>query len=211
MENQNKNSLLGVNEKTRSTNDLAGSVVPLQINEKTKTVIEAPEILRINSVQNNIYAPETLKVNSVQNNIYTPETLKVESNKVESNTKIQESAKPMQPDAPSVMSVTTSNQIKTPEIQSNLNNRTSASQLEQKNKDLLSLQNKVNQTSEKNVSMKTIEMLQPAFQNIENALKFTASLNQKRDFDDSHYTIPTTQSLFTLTANQISNMPSWRK
>jgi hypothetical protein len=43
------------------------------------------------------------------------------------------------------MSVTTSNQIKTPEIQSNLNNRTSASQLEQKNKDLLSLQNKVNQ------------------------------------------------------------------
>ena len=59
---------------------------------------------------------------------------------------------------------------------------------------------------------KSLIALKPAFQNIQEALQFQASLMRKdRDYDSQHYTVAQSQSLFNLTSNQITNMPPWRQ
>lgn len=57
---------------------------------------------------------------------------------------------------------------------------------------------------------KMLEALKPAFDSVQKSISFVGKMNQKRDFDDQHYTVPTTQSLFSLTANQIGSTPFWR-
>jgi len=199
MENQNKNSLLGLNQVEDPAKNVVGSMAPLVIKEPTKTNIEAPELLKIESSQIMSAPPELLKPLE-----YSPAVTPV-------NTNLQVTQKTSQITAPETIKIQSPEPTKMPEIQLSAENKPTANALEAKNKELADLKNKTEEMSSRKNSMKTIEMLKPAFANVEQALKFTASLNQKRDFDDQHFTVPTTQSLFNMTANQISNFPAWRK
>lgn len=199
MENQNKNSLLGLDQMEDATKNVAGSMAPLVIKEPVKTNIEAPELLKIESRPVISAPPELLKPVD-----YSSAVAPVSTN-------FQVSRETPSIAAPETIKIQSPEPIKAPEIQLSAENKPIANALEAKNKELTDLKNKTEEMSNKKISMKTIEMLKPAFDNVEQALKFTASLTQQRDFDDQHFTVPTTQSLFNMTANQISNFPAWRK
>lgn len=85
-----------------------------------------------------------------------------------------------------------------------------ASSLQQKENSIAMAASQLESLKTKNQSKQTLMALQPAFANIEKVLKFQAENNIKRDYDEQHYTVAQTQSLFNLTANQISGMPYWR-
>jgi len=198
MENQNKNSLLGLNQIEDTTKNVVGSMSPLTIKEPVKTNIEAPELLKIESSPFITAPPELMK--PINYSAVVPAS---------TNFQINQKAPPIA--APETIKIESPEAAKPPEPQLSAENKTIANALEAKNKELTDLNNKTDEMANKKISMKTIEMLKPAFDNIEQALKFTASLSQNRDFDDPHYTVPTTQSLFNMTANQISSFPAWRK
>lgn len=82
--------------------------------------------------------------------------------------------------------------------------------LQQKENSIAMATSQIESLKNKNQSKQTLMALQPAFANIEKVLKFQAENNIKRDYDEQHYTVAQTQSLFNLTANQISGMPYWR-
>ena len=82
--------------------------------------------------------------------------------------------------------------------------------LKSKELDLQKLQEEIKKATHKNISMDTLKKFAPAFETVQKSISFVAKLNEKRDYDDQHYTVPTSQSLFALTANQIANMPIWR-
>lgn len=85
-----------------------------------------------------------------------------------------------------------------------------APKIEQSEEGLKKLQQQAEKYSKEKVSMDTLKKLVPAFESVQKSINFVAKINEKRDFDDQHYTVPATQSLFSLTANQISGMPFWR-
>ena len=85
-----------------------------------------------------------------------------------------------------------------------------ATTLKSKELDLQKLQSEIKKATHKNISLDTLKKFAPAFETVQKSIQFVAKLNEKRDYDDQHYTVPTTQSLFSLTANQIANMPIWR-
>ena len=85
-----------------------------------------------------------------------------------------------------------------------------APKIEQSEEGLKKLQQQAEKYSKQKVSMDTLKKLVPAFESVQKSINFVAKINEKRDFDDQHYTVPATQSLFSLTANQISGMPFWR-
>ena len=58
---------------------------------------------------------------------------------------------------------------------------------------------------------KALIALKPAFQNVQETLKFQAEMMRKdKDFDSEHVTVPVTQSLLKMTINQIGALPVWR-
>jgi hypothetical protein len=74
------------------------------------------------------------------------------------------------------------------------------------------LDTNIQKSKEEQMSRQTINKLQPAFQRIEEILSYQGQLNKaKMDFNNEHYTVAASQSLFNLTANQIGNMPTWRQ
>lgn len=82
-------------------------------------------------------------------------------------------------------------------------------QNEQLLKQILQKSNNASQQAEIN---KSLQSLQPIFANIGDVLSFQAKeLQENKDFYNQHYTVSPTQSAFNMTANQISDMPSWRK
>jgi hypothetical protein len=85
-----------------------------------------------------------------------------------------------------------------------------APKIEKSEEGLKKLQQQAEKYSKQKVSMDTLKKLVPAFESVQKSINFVAKVNEKKDFDDQHYTVPATQSLFSLTANQISGMPFWR-
>lgn len=199
MENENKKSLLGLDQIQNIAKEVVGYMTPLMIKEPTKSNIEAPELLKIQPTSVSASVSEQFKPVEPSNKV-VPVTTNIQVDK-----KFEEMV------SPETLKIESPQKAQMPEVQLVAENNSTTKNIEQKTKEISDIENKMEQMSSKNISMKTIEMLKPAFDNVEKALKFTASLNQKRDFDDSHYTVPTTQSLFNLTANQISNFPAWRK
>ena len=69
-----------------------------------------------------------------------------------------------------------------------------------------------NNTAQQNEINKAIQSLQPIFANIGDVLSFQSKeMKDNKDFYNQHYTVSPTQSVFNMTANQIMEMPSWRR
>lgn len=204
MENSNKNSILGLDNNPAETINVSATPMKTEVSENKAPKLEAPELLRIPTSVEAVQAPSIMESKPISPEIspVIAPTLTTNFNanaaKNSSNVVVDTNAQ------------TKINPPKAPSLQENPNKLNGAA-LTEKNNQLSKLQNQVEKATDKKISMKTIEMLEPAFKQIESSLKFTASMNKKRDFDDPHYTVPTTQSLFNLTANQITGTPHWRK
>lgn len=73
------------------------------------------------------------------------------------------------------------------------------------------LQKELEKTKAQKMSAKSLASLKPVFANIESVLQYQGkAMKKERDYDTPQYNVPLTQSLFNATANQITNMPSWR-
>lgn len=82
---------------------------------------------------------------------------------------------------------------------------------EQKLKDIeQQVEFKKEEIQQKNMASQSYLALKPAFENIQNVLNFQKENAMTKDFDDSHYTVPQTQSFFDKTVNQLTDTPYWR-
>jgi len=70
---------------------------------------------------------------------------------------------------------------------------------------------KIKQMTGKKLQRDTLKMLQPAFENIATTVNQSNKDKGSKDYDSEHITVQNSQSLFTLTANQIGSTPSYRK
>jgi hypothetical protein len=70
---------------------------------------------------------------------------------------------------------------------------------------------KTEEINQKNMATQSYAALKPAFESIQNVLDYQRENTKQRDFNDQHYTVAETQSLFDMTANQIGGMPYWRR
>jgi uncharacterized protein with von Willebrand factor type A (vWA) domain len=69
---------------------------------------------------------------------------------------------------------------------------------------------KTQEIHQKNMAEQSYMALKPAFESIQNVLDYQRDNTKQRDFNDQHYTVSESQSLFDMTANQIGGMPYWR-
>jgi hypothetical protein len=82
---------------------------------------------------------------------------------------------------------------------------------EQKLKEIESkVAEKTEEINQKNMATQSYAALKPAFESIQSVLDYQRENTKQRDFNDQHYTVAETQSLFDMTANQIGGMPYWR-
>ena len=82
---------------------------------------------------------------------------------------------------------------------------------EQKLKDIeQQVELKKEEIQKKSMASESYLALKPAFENIQNVLNFQKENAMTKDFDDSHYTVPQTQSFFDKTVNQLTDIPYWR-
>ena len=72
------------------------------------------------------------------------------------------------------------------------------------------VETKKEEIKQKNMASESYMALKPAFENIQNVLDFQRENSKSRDYDDQHYTVPQTQSLFDKTVNQLTDLPYWR-
>ena len=69
---------------------------------------------------------------------------------------------------------------------------------------------KIKQMTGKKLQKDTLKMLQPAFENIASTVNQSNKDKGSKDYDSEHVTVQNSQSLFTMTANQIGGTPSYR-
>lgn len=69
---------------------------------------------------------------------------------------------------------------------------------------------KTEEINQKNMATQSYAALKPAFESIQSVLDYQRENTKQRDFNDQHYTVAESQSLFDMTANQIGGMPYWR-
>lgn len=69
---------------------------------------------------------------------------------------------------------------------------------------------KKEEIKQKNMASESYMALKPAFENIQNVLDFQRENSKTKDYDDQHYTVPQSQSLFDKTVNQLTDIPFWR-
>jgi hypothetical protein len=159
-----------------------------------------PEVLPVTAAPSEPVKPEVPPVTAAPSEPVKPDTTatKPDTNK----------PKPQKP----TIQATTNTTDNLPSIESMLRNSVSQpTVLENKENSIKILTAEIEKLKNQNQSMSVLRILQPAFQNIQQVLEFQGKeLNNNRDFDSQHYTVPLAQSLFNLTANQITGLPSWR-
>jgi hypothetical protein len=191
----NKQSILGMTETSTQQMPL-NAISQMSIQKIEQNVPERPKPLKINSavpITKNFTELQSSSKNYSLPNISVQQTNAMQSMQQSAIQSIPQMANAIPPEIQKSQMPSQADVLKFNEQQSKELKKKFEEQL--KNKE----------------SAKIFTALQPAFQNIESALKFQAQMMKKdKDFDTPHYTVPLTQSQFNLTANQITNMPSWR-
>jgi hypothetical protein len=191
----NKQSILGMTETSTQQMPL-NAISQMSIQKIEQNVPERPKPLKINSavpITKNFTELQSSSKNYSLPNISVQQTNAMQSMQQSAIQSIPQMANAIPPEIQKSQMPSQADVLKFNEQQSKELKKKFEEQLKNKER------------------AKIFTALQPAFQNIESALKFQAQMMKKdKDFDTPHYTVPLTQSQFNLTANQITNMPSWR-
>ena len=199
---KNKKEMLGLSDTTKtrrgSFNTVEGG---LRVKVPTYAPSEPKASVKIENLLKSVAAPTQLMQSPQMAGMSLP--------------KVQSVASPAPSSQPQTMGTlpSYSSAIPMPAVQKNTQSvlPSQADVLRNTEAEIKRLNAEMQKKVQQKTSEKTLALLKPAFQNIESALKFQAKLNQKdKDFDSQQYNVPLSQSLFNLSANQISNMPSWR-
>lgn len=233
--NENKNSLLGITEQT---SDLGVSAVPFSVSlpeENTNQApanfvsIDTPQISETQTKEQKTPDQATTQVNAVPMPpplLQKPEEPAKEevpfllkrpepdTTAVPTIPRLKEENKPSPENTTNVFGEMDSNNIVSQKIKVASTLTETTNKLSENEKKLKLIQEQVETKKEeikqKNMASESYMALKPAFENIQNVLDFQRENSKSRDYDDQHYTVPQTQSLFDKTVNQLTDLPYWR-
>lgn len=202
---KNKKAMLGTDSKESAMDKIKLSAPPtsptlpvtLQPTNTTPSVLSSPKLL--NPTVPSVFKPSVFVPQSAMPQAETIEKLKTDKNRPKGVDLIK-ALVPKAPTAPMIQADTTKFNSKTSTADNIKNNEAMLDEMDKK----------IKQMTGKKLQKDTLKMLQPAFTNIAATVNQSNKDRGSKDYDSEHITVHNTQSLFTLTANQISGTPSYR-
>ena len=235
---ENINSIFGLNENNSSTN-ISGVpfYISMPSNDGTSTpandvIIQTPsESTSYNIQQSSVSAvptpPPLLAKPTEEESISPPELLAKPTEdesmapppllaraEEESNYKPPVKAEPLNFMQQAFKESETNNNVVSQKVKVASSMSETVNQLSRNEQKLKAIESRVAQKTEeinqKNMATQSYAALKPAFESIQSVLDYQRENTKQKDFNDQHYTVAETQSLFDMTANQIGGMPYWR-
>ncbi len=217
---KNKKAMLGSDNKVNATDNIKLSAPPMgqKVSVTPQPVITTPSIMMPRETQNTNTIPSILQsqklVNPTTPSVFKPaafipktsipqaetiEKLKTDKNRPK-GTELLKALIPTPPTAPLIQSST----------QKSTSNLSSADNIKNNEIMLNQMDKKIKEMTGKKLQKETLMMFKPAFENIAATVNRSNQSKGEKDFDSQHITVTNTQSLFNLTANQISGLPYYR-
>jgi hypothetical protein len=216
---KNKKAMLGTDSKESAMNKIKLSAAPTTPILPTATqpintipsLLNAPKLLNtknpsILSSQKllNPTAPAAFKPSAIMPQAAIPQAETIEKLKADKNrpkgVELIKALIPKAPTAPMIQAQTTKLNAKSSTADNIKNNEAMLDEMDKK----------IKQMTGKKLQKDTLKMLQPAFENIASTVNQSNKDTGSKDYDSEHITVHNSQSLFNLTANQISGTPSYR-
>ena len=216
---KNKKAMLGTDSKDSAMDKIKLSAPPTtptlpatpQPTNTIPSLLNAPKLLNtknpeILSSQKllNPTAPAAFKPSAIVPQAAIPQAETIEKLKVDKNrpkgVELIKALIPKAPTAPMIQAETRKLNAKSPTADNIKNNEAMLDEMDKK----------IKQMTGKKLQKDTLKMLQPAFENIASTVNQSNKDTGSKDYDSEHVTIQNSQSLFNLTANQISGTPSYR-
>ena len=216
---KNKKAMLGTDSKESAMDKIKLSAPPTtptlpatpQTTNTIPSLLNAPKLLNtknpaILSSQKllNPTAPAAFKPSAIVPQAAIPQAETIEKLKVDKNrpkgVELIKALIPKAPTAPMIQAETRKLNAKSSTADNIKNNEAMLDEMDKK----------IKQMTGKKLQKDTLKMLQPAFENIASTVTQSNKDKGSKDYDSEHVTIQNSQSLFNLTANQISGTPSYR-
>lgn len=215
---KNKKAMLGSDNKISATDNIKLSVPPMNqpVSNTPKPVVTTPSIMSPIKTQNTITAPSILNsqklINPTMPSVFKPaqfipqssipqadtiEKLKTDTNRPK-GVELLKALIPTPPTAPRI-------QASSPK-----SNMSSVDNIKNNEIMLAEMDKKIKEMTGKKLQKETLMLFKPAFENIAATVNRSNETKGEKDFDSQHITVASTQSLFNLTANQLSGLPYYR-
>jgi hypothetical protein len=170
---------------------------PKLLNTKNPSILSSEKLL--NPTVPPVFKPAVFVPQAAMPQAETIEKLKTDKNRPKGVDLIK-ALVPKAPTAPMIQADTTKFNSKTSTADNIKNNEAMLDEMDKKIKEMTG----------KKLQKDTLKMLQPAFTNIAATVNQSNKDKGSKDYDSEHITVQNSQSLFTMTANQISGTPSYR-
>jgi hypothetical protein len=202
---KNKKAMLGTDSKESAMDKIKLSAAPTsptlpaapQPTNTGPSVLSSPKLL--NPTVPSVFKPSVFVPQAAMPQAETIEKLKTDKNRPKGVDLIK-ALVPKAPTAPMIQADTTKFNSKTSTADNIKNNEAMLDEMDKKIKEMTG----------KKLQKDTLKMLQPAFTNIAATVNQSNKDRGSKDYDSEHITVQNSQSLFTMTANQISGTPSYR-
>jgi hypothetical protein len=170
---------------------------PKLLNTKNPSILSSEKLL--NPTAPAVFKPSVFVPQAAMPQAETIDKLKADKNRPK-GVELIKALVPKAPTAPVIQADTTKFNPKTSTADNIKNNEAMLDEMDKKIKEMTG----------KKLQKDTLKMLQPAFTNIAATVNQSNKDKGSKDYDSEHITVHNSQSLFTLTANQISGTPSYR-
>lgn len=202
---KNKKAMLGTDSKESAMDKIKLSAPPTapilpvtpQPTNTIPSLLSAPKLL--NPTVPPVFKPSAIVPQAAMPQAETIEKLKVDKNRPK-GVELIKALIPKAPTAPMIQAETKKLNAKSSTADNIKNNEAMLDEMDKK----------IKQMTGKKLQKDTLKMLQPAFENIASTVNQSYKDRGSKDYDSEHITVHNSQSLFTLTANQISGTPSYR-
>jgi len=216
---KNKKAMLGTDSKESAMDKIKLSAPPTsptlpvapQPTNTTPSLLNAPKLLNtknpsilssdklINPTVPSAFKPSAIIPQAAMPQAETIEKLKVDKNRPK-GVELIKALIPKAPTAPMIQAETKKLNAKSSTADNIKNNEAMLDEMDKK----------IKQMTGKKLQKDTLKMLQPAFENIATTVNQSNKDKGSKDYDSEHITVQNSQSLFTMTANQIAGTPSYR-
>lgn len=170
---------------------------PKLLNTKNPSILSSEKLL--NPTVPPVFKPAVFVPQAAIPQAETIEKLKVDKNRPK-GVELIKALIPKAPTAPVIQAETKKLNAKSSTADNIKNNEAMLDEMDKK----------IKQMTGKKLQKDTLKMLQPAFENIASTVNQSYKDRGSKDYDSEHITVHNSQSLFTLSANQISGTPSYR-
>jgi hypothetical protein len=202
---KNKKAMLGTDSKESAMDKIKLSAPPTtptlpttpQPTNTIPVLLNSPKLL--NPTVPAAFKPSAIVPQAAMPQAETIEKLKVDKNRPK-GVELIKALIPKAPTAPMIQAETKKLNAKSSTADNIKNNEAMLDEMDKK----------IKQMTGKKLQRDTLKMLQPAFENIATTVNQSNKDKGPKDYDSEHITVQNSQSLFTMTANQISGTPSYR-